>query len=501
MPVCREALSNTDTGLGIPLEFRVDPLTVVAEGAAIFAGTQRLESKISKPSRKDLYAVELEYKPVAVDLEPLVAGRVIPHDGESLSGFTLEFFNVTAEVGWRSGKISLRPDGSFLTSLWAVKGAPNQFSIELLDTRGAKRDLAPNSLTYTIGLTISEAPTTHNLGVALANNQAKWFFLKGTPLPARKTLPVRTLAEVRKGQVKSVARIPIVEGDNPFRADLNTLVGAVVIDGTMVKRDLPLNTEIELTLEMDSSRRIKGTAFVPLLDEEFPIKLDGNQHLIPAEELEALWQRDRARFEQTIQEGTALGNETAKRLAEHIAAVRTMQEIEATLKAAVVDKDAANKCERLIREVRAACYEVADKLEWPKLVKQAEAQVAWATKHVSNEGDAREKAALAALVAEIRDAIDGVAADALRYRIEQLSNLTSSVLHRQPWWWVEGLTYMEQHSSVMADQARASQLIQQGKRAINANDFEALRAAVRQLANLLPEEQQEEALGYRSTVV
>jgi molecular chaperone DnaK len=501
MPVCREALLGSDTGLSLPLDFHVDPLTVVAQGAAIFAGTQRLEVATPRAIRRDQNAIELEYKPVGVDSEPLVAGRVIPKEGESLSGFTLEFFNLTAQPSWRSGKVALGPDGKFLTSLWAVKGAPNQFAIELVDARGAKCHLVPDSLTYTIGLTISEAPITHNLGVALANNQTIWFFQKGTPLPTRKTKTVRTVAEVRKGDARSVARIPIVEGDKPYRADLNTLVGAVVIDGTMVKRDLPLNTEIELTLEIDASRLIKGSAFVPLLDEEFSIGLDPTQRLIPANELDAIWRRDKAQFEQAVREATALGNQTAKRVADHIEAVRTIQEIEVTLKAAAADKDAANKCERLIREVRAACYEVTDKLQWPKLVQQAEAQITWAEKVVNDHGDADEKATLIAMVQEVRAAIDDEAADALKYRVEQLSDLTHSVLYRQAWWWVEGVDYMEQHRGLMTDQAKASQLLQQARRAVNANDLEGLRAAVRQLANLLPEEKREEIPGYRSTVV
>jgi molecular chaperone DnaK len=501
MPICRQTLSSSDTGLGIPLDFRVDPLTAVAQGAAIFAGTQRLGSTTHRALREDQNAIELEYKPVGVDAEPLVAGRVVPNEGESLSGFTLEFLNVTAQPRWRSGRIALGPDGKFLTSLWAVKGTPNQFSIEVLDARGANRNVVPDSLTYTIGLTISEAPITHNLGVALANNQAEWFFLKGTPLPARITKPVRTVAEVRKGDPRSVARIPIVEGDKPYRADLNTLVGAVLIDGTMVKRDLPLNTEIELTLKMDTSGLPTGTAFVPLLDEEFPVEFDLTQHLVLAKELEAIWQRDKAQFERAVQEATAVGSQTARRVADHIEAVRTMQEIEATLKAAAADKDAANKCERLIREVRAAYYEVTDKLQWPKLVQQAEAQVTWAEKVVNAEGDPREKEALVALVQEVRAAIEDEATDALKYRVGQLSDLTHTVLYRQAWWWVEGLDYMEQHCGLMTDQPKASQLLQQGKRAMNADDFEGLRAAVRQLANLLPEEKREEVPGYRSTVI
>ena len=44
MPLMRQRLADRKAGLGIALESSIDPLTVVARGAAIFAGTQRLES-------------------------------------------------------------------------------------------------------------------------------------------------------------------------------------------------------------------------------------------------------------------------------------------------------------------------------------------------------------------------------------------------------------------------------------------------------------------------
>ena len=45
MPFLTERLRDSRDGLGIPIEFSLDPLTVFARGAAIFAGTQRLRSE------------------------------------------------------------------------------------------------------------------------------------------------------------------------------------------------------------------------------------------------------------------------------------------------------------------------------------------------------------------------------------------------------------------------------------------------------------------------
>jgi actin-like ATPase involved in cell morphogenesis len=63
-PYFRELL---ESNLGIPLDHRVDPLTVVARGAAIFAGTQRFERRAASPVAGGEYSVDLKYKPVGMD--------------------------------------------------------------------------------------------------------------------------------------------------------------------------------------------------------------------------------------------------------------------------------------------------------------------------------------------------------------------------------------------------------------------------------------------------
>ncbi len=60
-PTVDEYLSDPQSGLGMPLNFNVDPLTVAAQGAAVFAGRQLLE---------------LEPEPVAIEPEPLPAPAV-----------------------------------------------------------------------------------------------------------------------------------------------------------------------------------------------------------------------------------------------------------------------------------------------------------------------------------------------------------------------------------------------------------------------------------------
>jgi len=83
-PYFREILAAK---LGIPLDHTVDPLTVVASGAAVFAGAQRLDVHVAAPAAVGEYQLELAkaFRPVGLDSSSMVGGKV---SGASSQDFT-----------------------------------------------------------------------------------------------------------------------------------------------------------------------------------------------------------------------------------------------------------------------------------------------------------------------------------------------------------------------------------------------------------------------------
>jgi molecular chaperone DnaK len=116
-PYFREKLNS---GLGIALDYSVDPLPVVARGAAIFAGTQRLSNGKRADVQAGQFAIDFKYPPVGVDSEPTVGGKVSGSIETDFTGFSVELVN--AKTKWSSGKIALRKDGVFITTLRAERG-------------------------------------------------------------------------------------------------------------------------------------------------------------------------------------------------------------------------------------------------------------------------------------------------------------------------------------------------------------------------------------------
>ena len=227
MPILREFLADPRKGLGIPLDFAIDPLTVVAQGAAIFAGSQRMASEEFIPAvtgDKTTYQINLDYKPVGTDPEPLVGGQVIGNDGEDLSAFRIEFVNDTSPKSYRSGKISMNEKGAFMTNLWAEAETENIFKIELTDAHGNLCSTTPEQISYKLGiLTVANTVLINSIAVVTDANAAVRFFEKGTPLPARKHKEFKTTFEVRKGYYGDLIIIPVVEGESIRRADRNQI--------------------------------------------------------------------------------------------------------------------------------------------------------------------------------------------------------------------------------------------------------------------------------------
>lgn len=490
MPVLREMLADRNAGLGIPLAFNFDPLTVVARGAAIFAGTQRLELASDFRVPAGHYRLDLEYKSVGSDTEPLVGGRVTGAPGDDLARFTIEFINAEARPQWRSGKVGVSPDGTFMTTLWAEKGRQNVFLIELCDAVGNKRETAPDRLSYLVSVEPpKDPPLIHSVGIGLATNEMVWMFEKGTPLPVRKREILKTAVGIQRGQSGQIIRIPVLEGQN-HRASRNQLIGMLTIPADNITRDVPAGQDVEITIEIDRSRILHSSAYVPLLDQEFEHVIDyADYRKKDPAQLDKDVAEQRKRLESVRAKTAETGDSRAQAGLQRIDAERMLPEVEAALAAARVDGDAADKCDKRLIDLAVAIDEVEDALAWPALVAEARKEVEVERKIVNARElgiTPEEKASFAALEQDIHQAERIHDPDLLTRKVREMDRLGASIMVRQPAWWIQMLNNLEKRMPQMSNQAQAAAYVAQGRRALGNNDVEGLKATVRQLASLLP---------------
>jgi molecular chaperone DnaK len=500
-PYLRERLADRTGGLGIALDTSVDPMTAVARGAAIFAGTQRMPQLEPIRAAAGQFALDLEYKPIGADTEPLVAGKVVTADGASLTGFTIEFVNAGSRPPWRSGQVDVDSAGTFMTSLWAERGKTNQFQIELCDKTGAKQVVVPESITYTIGVADIEPPLIHAVGIALANNGTARFFEKGTALPARKRQVRKTAVAVRRDQAGHLIRIPVIEGENR-RADRNRLIGMLEIASGSLKRDVPAGTEVEITIDIDASRLIRTKAYIPFLDEEFESVLKLGKKTPKLDDLRRDCDAETKRLDEVRHRAVDTSEPRLHELLERVDSERMEHDVTSALAAAEGDRDAADKCQNRLLDLKAVLDEIEDAMEWPNKIAEAEKQLRDTNSIVHEHGNSNDRQTAATLEREARRAIESRDPDLLARKIVELARLEHQLLRQQPGFWVGFLQYLEDRRSTMRDQARADQLFALGQRAIQNDNVAQLQAAVQELLSLLPADQQAAATSrMQSTVI
>jgi len=495
-PYFREILAAE---LCIPLDHSMDPLTVVARGAAVFAGTQRLEigGVIAAPAGE--FVVDLKYKPVGLDSAPMVGGKVSGCKISDFTGFSIEFVNEKTQ--WRGGKIPLRADGVFMADLHAERGDRNTFLIELFDATGRKRKTNPDRLIYSIGAVVDEQPLINSMGVALANNEYAKYFEKGRGLPLKKTGVFRTVHAVRQGQSGEVLKIPVVEGEREL-ADRNRLNGVLEIWGHQIRRDLPVGSEVEVALQIDESRIITVKAYVPLLDEEFEAKIEMRRQDPTPEQLAADYETEMKRLQELKSKATVAGGDTAKAVIGEVEK-NLVQELKDALSAAKGDLGAAAKCEKRLLELKVRLDEAADALEWPALVTEVRQWLGYLETLIKRceVTEAQEEKA-AQLKDEIEEIIAQTKIDRLRKKRDQVERLYWEIAFTQDGFWVDCFKRLERDKQRISDRVRGDRLLDQGRQCIQANNINGLRNVVTQLWDLLPRDVVEAAQrGYQSGLI
>lgn len=488
-PYLRDRLADPKEGLGIPLEFQVDPLTVVAQGAAIYAGTQPLQKREGppvpvQPGQFTLAFTDWQF--MGSDPEPPIAGVVKAPAGENFEGLTLEFLNADARPQWRSGQIPLSPTGGFIATLRATKGRPNRIQVELRDRTGRLLPVVttPDPLTYLVGVDLPSPPLPHSVGVELVNDEVEWLLEKGQELPARRRKTLLTAFEVRQGQTGDVLRIPVVEGEYP-RADLNRRIGRLEVQAHQVKRTIPIGTEVEVTIDIDQSRLVRAKAFLPLLDDEFECVIDYHRDVASAAALKQALEQERERLRKLR---ARVNEPTAQHILDQIDQERIVEEVAAAIEAMGAEPEAGDRADKRLIDLKAQLYRIENALKWPDLVQEAKELLPAVRDLVSEHGSQEHRRRLQRLEAETEEAVRSGNADLLTQRLDALRRLGRVVLDEVdalPLIYFEKLCKQETRAQ-MRDQARARELIVAGNRAIQNKEMGRLRAINLELSDLLP---------------
>lgn len=254
----------------------IDPMTAVAEGAALFASTVDVSDEIVDRERdRTKIQLDIKFEATTVEESELVTIRILPDKTEGKIPDKIFAEIVRGDKGWSSGKIEINTIGEIFEPL-LEPGRSNAFTVLVSDQKGNNLPSEPNEFTIIQGTKIGSATLPYNVGIAIKSNRKGYPVVKFIDgLKKNQSLPATgvtrglvTQTTVKPGISKDILRIPIYEGEHG--ADYSRLVNNLhvfdaVITGDDFPKLLPAGSEVELTLKIKDSK-VSLSAFFPLLD-------------------------------------------------------------------------------------------------------------------------------------------------------------------------------------------------------------------------------------------
>jgi molecular chaperone DnaK len=497
-PILRATLNAR---LGAPVDFSADPMTVVGRGAAVYASTLESTSISGPPAaltNSNCVHLKLAYDAVSSEPSSTVAGRVL----DAIEGIEIKF---DAEGGlWTSGWMKPKV-GFFEIAVPLKEGDITTFWVYARDVRGQLLDTDTPEFKVRHGLVPSSPPLPHTLSIEVVNPGGQPaldpVFSKGSPLPLEKTLKYRAGHALIPGKPDSNLVIKLWEGEFIGDPDANEWVGNLVMQHDKVHRSIPEGAEIEVTIQVDLSRRTTVEAFVPHLNHHFRENLflpereeqdfsDLSKSV--ASETQSYRERLEALDRTSTDEATQTELDEIRRDLTELdsttpvpSGTQEKQDPDDARRVVETSKSLRGRLGRIERRT-ATDRAPVEQTQFIELVEHAE-------EVVGQFGASLEKKQLAMLKRELERAATKGDSKSIQRATEEIQALRWRVLSKHDWFWREIFDSLSEPNTPYINQAEARLLITKGQAAISSGNGEGLRDVVRGLWKLQPKGVSEEA--------
>jgi molecular chaperone DnaK len=293
-PILRRMLNEQITD---KVDTSVDPMTIVAKGAALFASTISVSDEIMETTRdKARLQLDVKYEATSVELEEMVNLKVLKEKTTGTIPERIYADIVRFDGAWSSGKKLISQRASILIDVLLVEGRSNSFEIKVYDDAGNKMDCQPHqfSILQGIGGLDKMQVLSYHIGIGKYFPEFnKLLFANVKGLEKNKSMPVtgirnglKTRSPIRPGMINDIIRIPIYQGDYNAEATnpiLNNWVTDVIITGETMPGFLPIDSDVDITIKVNSSQLMNFSAYFPLLDHTEELEIEIKQKEPPTE--------------------------------------------------------------------------------------------------------------------------------------------------------------------------------------------------------------------------
>jgi len=494
VPLVREHVGH----LGIPVSLDLDPMTVVARGAAVFASTQVLpvgSTTRRRSATPGTASVSLEFERITKQAAPLVGGRVSLTDGPAPSACRL---TVTRDDnGYTSGSLALDATGMFFTNVQIRESGQSVFHLELRGPGGERIEIHPGEFGITNGLSVGKATLPSGCQVALSDGSAKMLVPAGTTLPTEAHDDLRTSRELKAGS-DEVLVIPFQSGDAP-QADHNRVGTCIHIRGNQITRDLPQGSRVEVSIRIDESGVPHPRVYIERLDEEFEPEDRGRKTVLEHEPPEVMRQRlasARAKAKAVVEKAAQGNAESVQDQVRDLEVSAREERIDTLIGAWEAGDDvAAGKARNELVTLATEVDRLDTLVDWPAKHAEFERESVEVKEVLEELGQTDLNDALGTVIDEGRRAIGAHDPKMLDASITMLHQIRMMALQRDPRFWAGMLHFCAERIGDFPDQLKARELMAEGAGAMRRGDADALESICRELMQQLPSEVAAEAQG------
>lgn len=279
IPLVRQRLAEE---FGVELDSSLNPMTVVAAGAAIYASTSVIDVEEEVELTNENNAIiNLTYDPISSEEMVNIIGKVANIKDVDIAKVKVDcaIKKDFSGVCWTSGWLDLldQHTGIFDVDVLLQKGVLNHFRVSASDKTG--REIVIENPYFEIKhnenvLKTSAPPATMSIGVQIKDAKTGYDILyhvikKNAPLPAQDDRTFKLSRDIDPS-VDDCITIKIWEGENTQNPEANFPAGAITVQSSAMDRLIPKGTEVELTIIADENRNIRVSGYIPDFDFIIP---------------------------------------------------------------------------------------------------------------------------------------------------------------------------------------------------------------------------------------
>lgn len=470
--------------LGIASSTDVNPMTAVAEGAAVFAESidWASQSRGRKSARGAISAggsLDLQFNYIA--RTPDSKARVVAKVGGVAAAGT-EFQIDSLDTGWSSGRMALKDGATVELSL--AKPGENTFKIFVFDAKGGPIALKEDRIVIArTAASIDAIPASHSIGVEAREKLGGRLVLdflvrEGDQLPKKGKKVFKTEESLKARSAGSI-KFKLWEGDIADPINDNRFIGMFEIKGSDIEDGavIPAGAELICEYEVLDSGNITMEVSVPSIGgsfhsgRNFYSRQEGQIDYSQASKLVA--EQSEHAMQRLEEMASKIDDPRLDQAREKLEQAESIKSGETDPELAKQAMDNVQEAKRLLALARKEHLKDIRQLELDKTIE-------FFDKHVREHARPTEANAFDNLAKTAQRSIDNNSGD-FEAHLDELRGKNFMILWRQDWFVIDRFKWLAKDTYLFPDAREHAQLVSLGAEALKANDINKLRAVVAQL--------------------